>query len=54
MSKLHKIFCTGSYLCMWLNPPLMMLQYLCTFCFVDDVVFSHNGPNTDTGLESAT
>jgi len=22
--------------------------------FVDDVIFSHNGPNTDAGLESAT
>jgi len=27
---------------------------LCTPSFVDDVMFSHNGPNTDTCLESAT
>jgi len=27
---------------------------LCTSGFVDDVMVSHNGTNTDTGLESAT
>jgi len=28
---------------------------LCTSGFVDDfMMFSHNGPNTDTGMESAT
>ena len=33
---------------------MQYIMYLCTFCFVDDVMFSHYGPNTDTGLESAT
>ena len=27
---------------------------LCTSGFVDDIMFSHNGANKDTGLESAT
>jgi len=27
---------------------------LCTSGFVDDVMFSHNRPNTDTALKSAT
>jgi len=42
------IYCGGSV--------LLWRQYntLCTSGFADGVMFSHNGPNTDTGLESAT
>jgi len=50
--KLHEIFCTR-YMWPWLGPSLTILQYtLYTSGFVDDVTFSHNGKNTDTGLES--
>jgi len=33
----------------WLSPSLMTLQYVMYFGFVDDIMFSHNGPDTDTG-----
>jgi len=42
VSKRHKIFCT-CYLCPW------QCNTLYTCSFVNDVVFSHNGPDTDTG-----
>ena len=41
------------YVWPWLGPPLTTVQYVVYFPFVDDVTFSHNRPNMDTGLESA-
>jgi len=32
----------------------MTVQYVMKCTFVHDIKFSHNWPNTDTGLESAT
>jgi len=37
-----KFFC-ARYLWPWLGPPLVAMQYV-TSSFMDDVVFSHNGP----------
>ena len=51
MSKLHEIHVTcgrGSVI-LW-----RQCNMLCTSGFVHDVMFWHNGPNTDTDLESAT
>jgi len=42
MSKLHEIFCT-CYLWPWFNP-LMTLEYVMYFGFMDDVVFYRNRP----------
>jgi len=38
----------------WFGPPLMTVQYVCASGFVDDVMFSHNGPNVDRSLEFTT
>jgi len=43
MSKFHQIFCK-CYRWPWLGFPLKQCDMLRTFYFVDDVVFSHNGP----------
>jgi len=52
MSKIREIFC--------MLPVAVARSFpddketLCSSCFVDDDIFSHNGPDTDTRLESAT
>jgi len=48
MTKLHEIFCT-CYLWSWLGPAPTTMQYVMYFRFVDDVMFSRNGANTETG-----
>ena len=38
-----------AYMWPWLGPPLITMQHaLCTSGFVDDVMFSHNGADSDT------
>jgi len=49
VSKHREIFCT-LYPRPWLSPAPTTVQYMsCTSAFVDDVMFSYNGSNTDTG-----
>ena len=48
-SEVHKIPSTCE-LWQWLGPPLTTMQYpgmLCTFGFVDDVMFADNQPGRD-------
>ena len=49
-SKFNTIFCT-CYMWPWLRPILAVMQCVIYFCFVDDVIFLHNGAN---GSESKT
>jgi len=49
MTKLHENFCS-CYLGPWLGHFLTTMQNVVHFQSVDDVTFSHNGANTDTGI----
>jgi len=49
MTKLHENFC-ACYLGPWLGHFLTTMQNVVHFRSVDDVTFSHNGANTDTGI----
>jgi len=53
MFKLHESF-FRCYLWPWLCPPDHNAMRYVLPVFMHDVTFSHNGPNTDVELESAT